>query len=281
MVDGRWTTRTLDIHQILARNRQEKQEIQQIPSGVKPPIKGILTSTVVRSPVVKSIIPARIRHRSKNDVIFVYDDYIVIKEIVGGERIEDNPFSDISLNDVAAKKDFDSSIQAARILGQPRRPKSSRFPGKYWSSPNSPQYPPEIKQEPMDEIEVPPQILVLSTSSRILIFLFAYLDVYEEARFISTTWPLPAQVSVTEELGVHLAVDPKYLPIAYSDANFLTLPGLVPWQSEHARIESSSTLSRLWSKSGMRCRALLDWMGLASCQFERQVASIIDPTCTN
>ena len=194
---------------------------------------------------MKSIIPARVRHRSKNDVIFVYDDYIVIKEIVGGERIEDNPFSDISLNDVAAKKDFDSSIQAVRILGQQRKPKSSRFPGKYWSSPNGPQNPPEIKQEPIDEIEVPPQILVLSTSSRILIFLFAYLDVYEEVHFISMTWPLPAQVSVTEELGVHLAVDPKYLPTAISDANPLTLSGLVPWQSELVKIESSSTHSRL------------------------------------
>ncbi|KAL8868998.1 MAG: hypothetical protein Q9174_004602 [Haloplaca sp. 1 TL-2023] len=209
MVDGHWTTRTLDIHQILARNRQEKQEGQQIPLGVKPPIKGLLTRTIVRSPVVKFIIPARVRHRSKNDVIFVYDDYIVIKEIVGGERIEDIPFSDISLNDVAAKKDFDSSIQAARVLGEPRKPKSSRFPGKYWSIPNSPQYPLEVKSEPIDEIEVPPQILVLSTSSRILIFLFAYPDVYGEVHFISTTWPLPAQVSVTEELGVHLAVDPK------------------------------------------------------------------------
>lgn len=240
VVDGRWTTRTLDIHQILARNREEKQKMQEIPSGVKPPVLGILTRTVIRSPVVKSIIPARVRHRTKNDVVFVHDDFIVIKEVRGGERIENDPFSDISLDDVVAKKDFDSSIQAAKVLGLQRKPKSSRFPGKYWSTPNSPQSPPETKPEPLHENEIPPQILVLSLASRILVFLFAFHDVYGGIHFLSSTWPLPAQLSPPEELGVHLAVDPKYVRPVSCDIAGLTLPGLVQWPSEPARIELGS-----------------------------------------
>ncbi|KAL8687708.1 MAG: hypothetical protein Q9218_006196 [Villophora microphyllina] len=210
MVDGRWTTRNLDIHEILARNREERQDMPEASVVVKPPVVGLWTRTVVRSPVIKAIVPARVRHRSKNDVVFVYEDRIIIKEILGGERIEQDPFSDISLDDVIVKSDFDSSIQAAKILGLKRKSKASRFPGKYWGAANDrPPSPPETKPEPFHENEVPPQILVLSLTSRMLVFLFAYHDTFGAVHFLSNTWPLPAQMSTVEELGVHLAVDPR------------------------------------------------------------------------
>lgn len=214
MVDGRWTTRTLDIHQILARNREEKQQMMdRSPAEQGRPVLGILTRTLIRSPVVKSIIPARVRHRSRNDVVFVYDDAVVIKEVRGGERIEHNPFQEISLEDVVEKKDFDSPIRAARILGLPREPKISRFPGVIWSKkdPNRSPSPSEIKPDPLHENEVPPQILVLTLASRNLLFLFAYHDVHERVHFLSNVWPLPAQAEQIQELGVHLAVDPKWV----------------------------------------------------------------------
>ncbi|KAL9630874.1 MAG: hypothetical protein Q9204_004500 [Flavoplaca sp. TL-2023a] len=214
MLDGRWTTRTLDIHQILARNREERQEMANgSPAEPGRPALGILTRTLVRSPVIKSIIPARVRHRSRNDVVFVYDDAIVIKEILGGERIEHDPFSPISLADVIEKKDFDSPLQAARILGLPREPKIPRFPGKDWSKSSDAdrsQSSTETKANLLHENEVPPQILVLTLASRNLLFLFAYHDVHERVHFLSNTFPLPAQAAESEELGVHLAVDPKW-----------------------------------------------------------------------
>ena len=37
----------------------------------EPPPYGILTRTLIHSPVVKQIIPARIRSRDFNDVVFV------------------------------------------------------------------------------------------------------------------------------------------------------------------------------------------------------------------
>ncbi|KAL8845126.1 MAG: hypothetical protein Q9176_000294 [Flavoplaca citrina] len=215
MLDGRWTTRTLDIHQILARNREEKQEMANgSPAEPGRPALGILTKTLVRSPVIKSIIPARVRHRSRNDVVFVYDDAIVIKEILGGERIEHDPFSPISLADVIEKKDFDSPLQAVRILGLPREPKVPRFPGKDWSKHSDAdrsQSSIETKPNLLHENEVPPQILVLTLASRNLLFLFAYHDVHEQVHFLSNTFPLPAQAAESEELGVHLAVDPKWI----------------------------------------------------------------------
>lgn len=215
MLDGRWTTTTLDIHQILARNREEKQELANgSPAEPGRPALGILTRTLVTSPVVKSIIPARVRHRSRNDVVFVYDDAIVIKEILGGERIEYDPFSPISLADVIEKKDFDSPLLAARILGLPREAKVPRFPGKLWNKPRDAdrsQSLTETKPNLLHENEVPPQILVLTLASRNLLFLFAYHDVHEQVHFLSNTFPLPAQAAESEELGVHLAVDPKWV----------------------------------------------------------------------
>ncbi|KAL8788820.1 MAG: hypothetical protein Q9213_001491 [Squamulea squamosa] len=215
MVDGRWTTRTLDIHQILARNKEKRTEISEhVPTEPQRPVLGILTRTLVKSPVVRSIIPARVRHRSKNDVVFVYDDAIAIKEVLGGERIQEDPFKDISLNDVIEKRDFDSLILAAKVLGLPREPKAPRFPGKFWSphtDPYSPQSPTEIKPEPFHENEIPPQLLALSLASRKLIFLFAYHDVHGKVHFLSNTYSLQAQKEDTEELGIHLAVDPKWV----------------------------------------------------------------------
>ncbi|KAL8696388.1 MAG: hypothetical protein Q9224_002821, partial [Gallowayella concinna] len=214
MVDGRWTTRTLDIHQILARNREEKEAMleEEASHPIQPPVLGLLTRTLVKSPVVRSIIPARIRHRSKNDVVFVYDDAIVIKEVLGGERIEQDPFRDIALAEVIEKRDFDSPILVAKIMGLRREPKAPQFPGYSWD-PRSDGYrsqsPIETKPDPLHENEIPPQILVLSLVSRTLLFLFAYHDVYERVHFLSNTWRLPAQAEQIEELGRHLAVDPR------------------------------------------------------------------------
>ncbi|KAL8670067.1 MAG: hypothetical protein Q9168_005372 [Polycauliona sp. 1 TL-2023] len=231
MVDGRWATRTLDIHHILARNKEEKHKAanRDLADQGRPRV-GILTRTLVKSPVVRSIIPARVRHKNKNDVVFVYNDAIVIKEVLGGEMIGKrlltpspamvsgqeiaakpvtvDVFRDISLEDVAEKRDFDAPILAARILGLPRLsvPGKSRSPatGSYGS-----QSPSEIKPDLLHDNEVPPQILVLTLASRKLLFLFAFHDVHEQVHFLSKIWPLPARAEENEELGVHLTVDPK------------------------------------------------------------------------
>ncbi|KAL8803278.1 MAG: hypothetical protein Q9200_006282 [Gallowayella weberi] len=241
MVDGRWTTRTLDIHQILARNREAKEAMleEEVSDPIQRPVLGLLTRTVVRSPVVRSIIPARVRHRSKNDVVFVYDDAIVIKEILGGERIGEDPFRDISLGEVIEKRDFDSPILVAKIWGLPREPKVPQFPGRLWgrrSDTYRSQSPVETKPEPFHDNEIPPQILVLSLVSRTLMFLFAYHDVHGRVHFLSNTWRLPAQAEQIEELGRHLAVDPRSRAIAVgahqNRVTIYTLKGMDQIKSE-------------------------------------------------
>ena len=109
--NGRWVTRYQDVHHVLAQNRDpEITKVKEAAESPKPPSLGLLTRTIVRTPVIKWIIPARIRHPEKNDVLYITAESVEIKEARG----------DYSLHHVATKDDFDSSIRAARICGLQR-----------------------------------------------------------------------------------------------------------------------------------------------------------------
>ena len=90
-----------------------------MPNGQGEQLLGALTQTLVKSPVIRSIIPARIRHADKNDVILVRNDSIEINEVIKVFD-ENNLIRDAYLTHIASKADFDSTIRAAKIFGTPR-----------------------------------------------------------------------------------------------------------------------------------------------------------------
>ena len=111
--NGRWVTRYQDVHHVLAQNRDpETIKVKEAAEAPKPPSLGLLTRTIVRTPVIRWIIPARIRHPEKNDVLYITAESVEIKEAHG----------DYTLHHVASKGDFDSPIRAARICGLQREP---------------------------------------------------------------------------------------------------------------------------------------------------------------
>ena len=69
LVDGVWRAQRIDVQTVLDCNRNKK--IKEPEVTVPAPSLAILKQTVSRSPMAKWIIPARIRNRDKNDVIFV------------------------------------------------------------------------------------------------------------------------------------------------------------------------------------------------------------------
>ncbi|KAL8830642.1 MAG: hypothetical protein Q9191_001319 [Dirinaria sp. TL-2023a] len=178
----------------------------------KPPALGLLTRTLVDSPVLKLIIPARIRHASRNDVVFVRQNSIEIKEIRGHGSDSHHPSPEIL--DVAVKNDFDSPIRAARIFGLPRL------------------FDPTIKQENTTEPgfgaslnpELPPQILALTLESMKLVFLCAFHDSRGNVMFQSNYRILSAagETSQSQQLGEHIAVDPKSraMAVAANEGSF-------------------------------------------------------------
>jgi hypothetical protein len=70
LVDGQWTTTNVDMNTVLERHMERKQDELQSEAD-KPPALGLLTQTVVESPVVHRIISARIRSSEYHDVAFI------------------------------------------------------------------------------------------------------------------------------------------------------------------------------------------------------------------
>ena len=202
-IDGAWVTQTVDVHHIIAQNREPRQHrqpatpLESLPQ--KAPRLGLLSQTLVRSPVAKWIIPARIRHESKNDVIFIFENYFEIHEINKEMKSE-------LMKRVAIKADLDSTIRSARVFGLPRK----------CVLPSSEDIDDGVKEEVKDrendnplQPEVPPHILVLALESKIHSFIFAFHDRDGRVQFLQCRRPLPVDRSSLEQLGEFLAIDPK------------------------------------------------------------------------
>lgn len=203
-IEGFWTTINVDINHIIAQNRDTRLQETPDPEYDREPaplLLGILTQTVIRSPVIKSILPAQIRNQAKNDVVFVYGNYIEIKEIPEDEYGH--------MRTVAEKADFGSAIRCVRVLGLPT---SCHVSGD--STERDDVVMKEEAQELYDysydpPLQIPPQMLVMTLENNKLVFLFAIHDDQNMVQFVSAQRPLPAGLLIHKQLGEHIAVDPK------------------------------------------------------------------------
>ena len=212
--NGRWITRNVDPYHVRAQNSGTPRKEQSQPSFEIPqtPALGILTKTLIRSPVINRIIPARIRHKTKNDLLFVSANSVTIKEARG----------DYTLSQIATKNDFDSAIKSARILGERRKLTNhdhsrSRLPknGDLWDEmlTNDVDYYSDeedcLHRHALTQRRLPPHILVLALESNRLVFLCAVSGRSEHPEILSSHKPLPAPTSPLQSLGEFIAVDPK------------------------------------------------------------------------
>ena len=67
--NGVWVTRRRELWEVMQGN-QPPQEKQDKPVQKKQPVIGIFTRPIVETPVISLILPARIRGKDKNDVLF-------------------------------------------------------------------------------------------------------------------------------------------------------------------------------------------------------------------
>lgn len=67
-VNRQWATQTTPREQLMAHNNHHDSSSH---SPEDAPVYGLLTRTLVHSPVIRQIIPARIRSKDLNDVVFV------------------------------------------------------------------------------------------------------------------------------------------------------------------------------------------------------------------
>lgn len=71
--DGEWVTETVNLQAALKASTTPKSAARAHP---EPPSCGILSRTIVESPVVHRILPVRLRSETHNDIAFVGVSYV-------------------------------------------------------------------------------------------------------------------------------------------------------------------------------------------------------------
>ncbi|KAI9793939.1 MAG: hypothetical protein M1833_000508 [Piccolia ochrophora] len=219
LVDGVWTTRNVDLQTVLERNREHKTK-KPMDTPEMGPTMGLLTKTIVQSPVCIWILPARIRHKTKNDVLFIGVRLLrrSIRLILSESSVQIKELHPNGhLQEVATKIDFPARITNARIIGQPRKIPLSHLDSylkkedttedadPFHSEDN---FNPEFYLvEDRDSI-FPPQILVLALDSGEILFIFAFENANGTVGFSIATKPLFQQHSDVDT-PAHVAVDPR------------------------------------------------------------------------
>lgn len=142
--------------------------------------------------MIQYVLPARVRRRDQNDVIFIYERSLLIREII----------MDTYLEDVTVNSDFDANIIAAKSVkvNQEAATKTKLNIGIEKG----------LSPEEEDDGGIPSHILVLTMDSRELIFLYYRSSMPpSDGRFIHFRRALPSDVSISERFGHLLAVDPR------------------------------------------------------------------------
>lgn len=216
LVDGQWVTRTIDTHTLLQRqNRMDDTAVENTMETIRPPVRGVLTQTIVPSPLVHWILPIRLRGQEYNDVAFIGDTFVEIRRLGIGPH----------LFEVIRKDDFGSRIRNASVLGsledyekdQVRIKEESEDVDMINSSAAG-------DSPPSPSVFLPPQILVLQLeedTSGDCVFLMLHQSNDGSWKFISSRRRLSKAMNKLQP-GTHLSIDPssRYMAVGGSEQCF-------------------------------------------------------------
>ncbi|KAF2846626.1 hypothetical protein T440DRAFT_224519 [Plenodomus tracheiphilus IPT5] len=228
LVDNEWVSRPHDVYQIMAGAQQEDTEMPDAIARptVEVPEYGLLSRTIFSTPLTKFVLPANIRHRDHTDVVLIGEDSIQLKEIRDYGQ----------LRHVATKTDFKGArILAAKVFGDPREVPTTRGAGS--SLPR--QHARHRARRSMtgdEECLLPPEVMVLTLSSRALMFLWARTTQIGAVTFTHKTVRLPASNTRTDRIGTFLAIDSKSraMAVAAYDGRFILYKtkSMESWRAE-------------------------------------------------
>ena len=171
---------------------------------------GTLIRTVVTSPEIKWAFEAQIRDKAHNDIVFVRERSLELKERAHNYR----------LDDIAFKADFESTIRAAIVIGTPQV-----IPQViYGNEANAIDSSREIKYAH----EVPPQMLALvlrtDADERLAILFALNSRVSAKVEFVAFQQALPPSTrDPTSRLGEHIAVDTQSVILILVHWHLLTI----------------------------------------------------------
>jgi hypothetical protein len=203
LVDGEWVSRQVDVYQAMAHARSSESETTEdaVKTSSQIPEVGVLSRTVIASPVVKFICAANIRHKHFDDVVLVGEDSVQLKEIHDYGH----------LRHVATKADFHGRILASRVFGDPRE-----LPTRVVSPLPAKRTLHRARRSTTGEekLVLPPEVVVLTLTTRTLMFLWAQHTQSGAVTFSQKTVKLPAGASPMDRFGTFLAIDSKRRAIA-------------------------------------------------------------------
>ncbi|KAI1825910.1 hypothetical protein F4861DRAFT_142802 [Xylaria intraflava] len=211
-VGDEWVTETVTADELIGENSRSKPVE---PPPPKPPKYGILTKTIIESPIIRWVLPAQLRSSRFNDVALVGDQYVQICELG----------ADTQLLPVAKKVNFGSKIRNCRVMGtsdylrQSKEDVHANYYGNMDVEMAGP-FPAAYSPVPRN-IELFQQVLILVLSSGELVFMFMNLTATGNWEFVSSHFPISGGKLV--DPGFHMTISPDwgYLALACSEDAFI------------------------------------------------------------
>ncbi|TGJ87425.1 hypothetical protein E0Z10_g1393 [Xylaria hypoxylon] len=213
-VNDEWVTRTVTAEELIGETSRPRTKAV-VPASPKPPTCGILTRTIIESPVIRWVLPVQLRSSHLNDVALVGDQSVQICELD----------SDTQLQPIAKKVDLGSKIRNCRVMGTHNYLIKNREANRanYYSRDDvgmmdSDSYPSSFSPRDIDLFQ---QVLVLVLSSGELVFLFMNLTAAGEWEFVSSHSSILSGQLV--DPGFHMTISPdgEYLALACSENLFI------------------------------------------------------------
>ncbi|SCO23421.1 probable FUN12-general translation factor eIF2 homolog [Fusarium fujikuroi] len=238
--DGEWVTQTVNFQDAL--NASSTTPKAASDPSLKAPECGILSRTVVESPVVHWILPVCLRLRSHNDIAFIGDRFVQISELR----------DDGQVHEVIRKADFGTRIRNAIVLGGPpkgdipdaaaasTKTEGADVPMKDVAEASEAKEAKEASEasegeegkvakgakgakeakEAKEKRALPPQLLVLMLETGDAVFLFIQELFDGTLRFETTTFESPRNLQF---LGYHLSIDPssRYMSAGSAEGGFI------------------------------------------------------------
>ncbi|KAI1498641.1 mono-functional DNA-alkylating methyl methanesulfonate N-term-domain-containing protein [Biscogniauxia marginata] len=210
--NDQWVARTISAEELMRDNGASRKRMGRQPP-LKPPTCGLLTRTIIDSPIIRWVLPVQLRSSRYNDVALVGDHCVQICELDKERQFQD----------VAIKRDFNSRIRNALVMGPPKYPISdngtlvrSEDRDAHMMDSGSQSY--EWLEE---DAQLFQQLLVLVLERGELVFLFLRQTSIGGWEFVSSHHSIPGHRLVNP--GFHMTIDPSwsYLTVACSENLFI------------------------------------------------------------
>ncbi|KAL7933812.1 mono-functional DNA-alkylating methyl methanesulfonate N-term domain-containing protein [Trichoderma chlorosporum] len=225
--DGEWVTETVNLQAALKASAAPQLASEPLP---QPPACGILSQTIVESPMVRWVLPVRLRSKLHNDIAFIGEQFVQISQLG----------RDGQVHDILRKSDFGFRIRNAVVLGDSLEHSlddDDPYGGNLKSEPSSSPLSPGAHGifDDLQGPSLPPQLLVLMLESCQLLFLFVRERPDRSLEFVITKCDNPRLLPY---MGYQLAVDPssRYMAAATPEGIFVVyeLEALSQLNSQYA-----------------------------------------------